>query len=253
MRRCHIDQSLTPSITLTEEQIHYLVRVLRLKTTDQWIAFNGKGEERTYQLAEDMLHAHAMSALQIGRLAHPIALCYALPKGDKLERVVRQVTELGVCQVHLWQADHCVQQWKVERSQKKMQRLNKIIQEAARQSHRADLLHLYEPQKLDVLLSSFASIPYKIFLHTQAQHSMQDLVQWMSKVSTHTSSDIEASTHSNIQAIILVGPEGGISTQENQKLKQEGWFDLYLDVPILRTETAAVIACSILLQQLAYF
>lgn len=240
MRRCHITGDLDETITLNTDQYHYLVNVLRLTPKDVWLAFNGEGQERIYKLSSNHL-AHATTELQIGRTAYPIHLCYALPKGDKLERVIKHVSELGIESIYLWQAEHCVQQWKADRSTKKLQRLQKIIQESARQSHRADLLKLYAPQSLSDLLEAFAHIPNRLFLHTQAKHHIYDLP-----------SKLDLKNKSTGAVVVLVGPEGGISERETQKLIENDWFDLYLNTPVLRTETAAVVACTIALQQFNY-
>ena len=76
--------------------------------------------------------------------------------------------------------------------------------------------------KIVDLLVDFAHIPHKIFLHTQAKNHMSDLPSWIDKKNKLAG-----------EAIILVGPEGGISENENQQLIANGWLDLYLNIPVL--------------------
>ena len=70
---------------------------------------------------------------------------------------------------------------------------------------------------------------------------MSDLPSWTDKKNKSTE-----------EVVILVGPEGGVSENENQQLIANGWLDLYLNTPVLRTETAAVVACTLALQQFEY-
>ena len=120
-----IDQQ---QILLTIEQQHYLSRVLRLRSGDQFIAMNGQGQGWLASLVSDRAHIlesiHAQSELPIS-----VTLVLALPKGNGLDEVVRQTTELGVTCI----APVISERTLLNPSANKLERWRRIAQEAAEQ------------------------------------------------------------------------------------------------------------------------
>lgn len=221
----------------------YLCGSLRLREGDRFIGFNGEGHEREYQLAQldGELIAEAVGEVYEGRSGAPVALCFAIPKGDKLDSVARQITELGVAELHLWSASRSVGVWKHAKVQQKLDRLTRVTREAARQSGRADQLSVSVPASLSSIIERHQSVPLRIFLDPHVSKG------WPSDLALKATGGASA-----LKCILLVGPEGGISPDERAQLTEAGWRGLCLASPVLRTETAGVVACALALDRLGY-
>ena len=83
---------------LNEASVHYLRRVRRCQEGDLLVAFDGLGHEIDAQLAlmDGTWVITALGPPRVGQTGAPISVYYGLPKGEKLDRVTRQLTELGV-------------------------------------------------------------------------------------------------------------------------------------------------------------
>ncbi len=130
-------QSEQSYIVLTSEQYHYLHRVLRLETGDQFVAMDGVGHWWLSQLAAEGQSAQILRELadqQIINTELPIAvtLVAALPKGNGFDEVVRQVTELGVSRIVPVISDRTL----LKPSDNRLKRWQRIANEAAEQSER---------------------------------------------------------------------------------------------------------------------
>ena len=255
MRRCALPGPLTQEkIRLTDEHYHYLCVVLRLKAGAYFVGFDGRGVERVFILThdEEWWWAEASGDLIQGRQSAPLTLCYGVPKGDKLERVARQLTELGVSALHLWSAERSVSRWRGDKIKSKHARLTRVISEAARQSGRADLLTVCSPAPLNELIDRHKSSPLRLFLDPLSPEG------WPTLSSSHPahfdpcSFDPHSSLSSLSHCVLCVGPEGGMTLDEINLLKEAGWIGVALASPILRTETAAIVACTIALDRLGY-
>ena len=138
--------------------------------------------------------------------ATPIDIAVAMPKGDRLEWLVQKVTELGADRLTLLHAERSVVRWKPDRADHQRDRLQRIADEACRQSRRVWRLAIDGPHDARSVLSRL-------------------------RVAEPDGRRLAASDTS-----IAVGPEGGWTTDE---------LDAALDCVsigpnILRTETAAV-------------
>ena len=239
MRRCALPSPLSvEEITLPATAQHYLCQVLRLKDGDLFIGFDGKGGERVFKLDENegQWSAIAHGSVYQGKCGVPVALVYAIPKGDKLDQVARQLTELGVSELHLLTADRSIGLWKENKIQTKLARLERVIKEAARQSGRADCLTLFRPQKLPTLIDRHRDTSLKVFFDPNATNGWPNLKQQIRPAN----------------CVLLVGPEGGLSDTEISILQESGWIGVRLKSPILRTETAALVTCTLAIDRLGY-
>ena len=254
MRRCPLSEPLElDQIELGDEARRYLVNVLRLGEGDRFIGFDGQGMERVFELCSGQQSGHRLAQgigeVYRGKCGAPIGLCFALPKGDKLDLVARQITELGIAELHLWSASRSVGVWKREKVKTKLSRLQRVISEAARQSGRADQLAIEPPAPLTDLVERHRSVPLRLFFDPQAPGGWDMISPEVVSQGTH---DEVRGVHSDLECVILVGPEGGLEESEIDKLKTAGWCGVRLSSPILRTETAGVVACALALDRLGY-
>lgn len=218
---------------LPPETAHYLHRVRRLGPGDPVRLFDGAGHEADATLGgdPDALWAERTGPVETGRRGAPVTLVYGLPKGDKLETVARQITELGAARLILLDARRSVVRLTGPRAAKRRDRLARIMAEAARQSGRADTPALLGPVDLAAALDATADCPTRWVLHPDAPH------------------DPDAPPPTAPLAI-FVGPEGGFDPDEIAALAADGVRPLRLDCPVLRTETAAPVALALALERL---
>jgi len=242
MRRCPIPEAhfKEERLPLTSELTRYLCIVLRLRVGDQFIGFDGQGWERRYELegadeASEGRWARALEPARQGRIGAPLTLCYAVPKGEKIDLVARQITELGVGGLSLWAASRSVAIWKREKVKHKRARLEKVLSEAARPSGRADVPSLSPPAPLKELISAHAGFELRLYLDPRASSDLSSL-------------ELQAGG----QVALLVGPEGGVSPEELALLDRAGWRGVALSCPVLRTETAAVVGAALVLEKMGW-
>ncbi|MDB9337574.1 RsmE family RNA methyltransferase, partial [Nodularia spumigena] len=127
-------------IILTKEQQHYLVRVLRLRTGDRFIAMDGKGKWWLTQLESEQ--AQVLETLTVEtELSVAITLMVALPKGNGFDDIIRYSTELGVTCIAPLLSDRTL----LNPSPQKLERWRRIATEAAEQSERAFVPTILEP------------------------------------------------------------------------------------------------------------
>ena len=163
-------------------------------------------------------------------LKEDITLLFALTKGDKIDLVLQKATELGVKKVALIESERTVVTYEGKDQEKKLTRFNKIMKEASEQSHRLvvpSLLGIYNLKNLPQEV--FSDINYVAY-----EKDANDTDSIFSKVTKGKS------------VTILIGPEGGFSEQEINRLMSLSFIRTSLGKRILRAETAAIYALSVL-------
>lgn len=251
VRRCVLPPPLNQDqIPLNNETRRYLCQVLRLSAGTRFIGFDGQGFERVFELTEKEGQYLAVGVEQVylGKKGAPIGLIFAVPKGDKLDQVVRQITELGASSLYLYSAERSVGIWKTDKIKNKLTRIERVSREAARQSGRADTLSILPPQTLNVLLETHKDVPLKLYFDPEATTGWPCVP---SKLESRQDDTHLEQSHI-LECIMCIGPEGGFSSTEIAMLKTSDWIGVKLQSPILRTENAAVVACAIALDRLGY-
>lgn len=170
-------------------------------------------------------------ALLRGRLV----LVQAWPKADKLEIIVRMATELGVNEVRGVDSQHVVVRAEAERRARRLQRLTRIAEEAARQSGRADVPAVLDGGALGDALAAAPPTAARWIAHERADRRLSDEAR---------------SNGATPEAWIAVGPEGGFAPDEVRCAEELGWSAVRLAPSVLRVETAAPAALVLALQAL---
>ena len=156
-----------------------------------------------------------------------IHLAQAISKGDRMEWVIQKAVELGVTTITPLFTAHCVVRLDAERLGKKMAQWQAIAIAACEQSGRNQLPIIYQACSLDTYLHQCQALT-KLVLHPVTEQSWRDY--------TLTNSDIA----------LLIGPEGGLSDEEVSQAQAAEFQPLCLGPRILRTETAAIAAISMI-------
>lgn len=227
----------TPPSTLTVEgpRFHYLSRVLRAAVGDALEVFDGRGrafEARVTSLSPDCAEL-ALLAPRPSRLPRPIYLLQGLPKADKMEGILQKATELGASGFFPVETKRCVVQLDTDRAEKKQQRWQRIVEEAARQCRRADVPVVAAPGPLE---KATAALPggTAVWVLDEEEKAL-------------SLSQAFAATSPEAPIAFVIGPEGGLTREEVAGLVARGAVPVTLGARILRTETASLAALSVLL------
>lgn len=232
MNRFYIETELdiNQSIELTESVFHHWVRVLRAKEQEQAIFFNGKGGEYLVTLTEVNKKNAFVSVDYFDPTDRTspfkVLLGQVMSKGDRMDYAIQKATELGVSTIQLLTSERCEMRLKYERDQKKIEHWQSVAIAACEQCGMNRVPKILAPISLDEWLVS--KLPSSRFV--LAPNKDQE------NVLLNSSSEIA----------LLIGPEGGLSEAEIQQSNENGFLNWCIGERILRTETAPVVALSIL-------
>ena len=141
------------TVLIPEELRKHLQTVLRLRSGDRIQLFNGDGQLATSILRENS-EVELLDVVTCPAPVCSLVLIQGLPKGDKLELILQKGTELGVNEFHLTAMERSVGLLKSDRKQKRLQRWQKIVQEAARQSRQYYLPQIVAETRLSTALAT---------------------------------------------------------------------------------------------------
>ena len=211
--------------TFDREESKHIVKVLRKADGDKLFVTNGMGDLFTTEVvlaSENKCQVKIISVEHFERRKHYLHLVVAPTKmNDRYEWFLEKATEIGVDEITPIFCDHS------ERKNIKLDRFIKIVQSASKQS-----LQYYTPIVNEpVLLKDFL----------KQKHDGQLFI-------AHCEDDIKNSLKDSVKAaskvVILIGPEGDFSSNEITVALDAGFVPVSLGETRLRTETAAVVACS---------
>lgn len=215
-------------VDITGGDARHLVKVLRLSTGDEVVAFDGKGGEWSATIAS-AVPSRVTLALGAARRAVTESPCrillgQGLGKGEKLDLVVRATTELGVAEIVPVATGRAIA---TAGGTEKIERWRRIAEEACKQSGRSVVPAVHAPEDLPAFLARAASAALKVVPWEGGGVSLASAVAAAGPVTS---------------AAILIGPEGGLSEREVETAKKAGFVAVTLGARILRTETAGIVA-----------
>ena len=218
-------------VKLEPEDEHHLLHVMRMRQGDE-IEVVANGVLYLCNIGStNPLTIYAVHEIETDvELNADVTLLFALTKGDRTDLVVQKATELGVKKVALIQSERTVVKYDNKDIDKKIQRFQKIMKEASEQSHRLvvpNLIGIYNLKQLPK--EAFSDLNY-IAYEKEAGDTKEAF----------------ADVTKNKSISILVGPEGGFSEEEVNNLVKQGFIRTSLGKRILRAETAAIYALSVL-------
>ncbi len=233
LTRVYVDAPLASGmrVTLQGSAAGHLTRVLRLRVGEALTVFNGAGGE----YAASIEHAHAgRVAVAIGELRaiereSPLTLTLAqgVSRGERMDLVVQKATELGVSGLAPVLAERSVVRLTAQQAERRLNHWRAIAIAACEQSGRNRLPAIASPVPLrDFLRTSDGSM--RLLLSPAATATLADLPRLVSAVT------------------VLIGPEGGLAEAEQEAAVAAGFRPVRLGPRVLRTETAAIAALTLL-------
>lgn len=230
---CPLLIPLHQEIHLDEKTSHYLSNVLRFRTGQMLTLFNGDGKDYVGKLIKlDKKGAVFMAEMSqvVDKESHfKIYLGQAISKGERMDWVIQKAVELGVTDITPLITEYCNVKLDEERREKRHEHWQRVAISAAEQCGRAIITTVHTPTPLSVFLQQHQDKDLKFMMHYRQAAPLSSLLQASAK-----------------QAALIIGPEGGLTDIEVTEAIQNQFQITSLGPRILRTETAPVVAISIL-------
>lgn len=226
-------------IVLTGENMHHLINVLRHKKGDEITVCDGTGFDYLCAISDigkDKVNLKILD--KNGSLSEPkvkISLFQGLPKGDKFSLIVEKCVEAGVYDITGVNMARCVSRLTPKDFSKKKVRFEKISLSASKQSGRGMVPHINELIEFDEFLERKDDFDLVVFPYEEAKDkTLKSIIK-----------DFKGE-----KIAMIIGPEGGFSKEETNKLISNGITPVTLGRRILRTETAGMAAIFNILYEL---
>jgi 16S rRNA (uracil1498-N3)-methyltransferase len=226
-------------VCLSQAQAHQICHVLRLRPDERIVVLDDTGSEYEAVLTA-VGHSAAMARVlerrpSLGEPRVDLSLYQGLLARDKFEHVLQKCTEVGVARFCPVVTERSLVRNTHAFGKDRMDRWIRILTEAAEQSHRGRIPRLEPPSRLD---QAVAAAPQEARLLASPASGGQSLAEALATSARPT------------QVALLVGPEAGLSEQEEAAALAAGWRPFNLGRRVLRTETAAVVASALVLYEL---
>lgn len=223
--------------------MNHIANVLR-KKKDDIVLVGNKENSKTYfaqikQINKDNIVLELTDELD--ECAEPnveIDLYQGLPKFDKMELIIQKTIELGISSIIPLDMARCVVKLNEKDEEKKIERWQKIAEVAAKQSKRGKIPEIKNKLKIKNIKEYISE--YDEFIVAYEEENTEKLKDILKSIEGKDSYKIG----------ILIGPEGGISKEEIEMLKEFGCRIVTLGKRILRTETAPIAMTSNILYEL---
>ena len=219
------------NVILSKDDIFHITKVMRGKVGDHievvdneshqvYLAVINSINPLTIVVQEPILHN--------AELDKNVTLFFALAKSDKIEFVIQKATELGAKRIVLFQGKRSVVKFSNEDFARKVGRYQAIAKEASEQCHRQyipEIIYIDNLKKIKYYLADVNLFAYE--LEADKPHYIDELKDAKS-------------------VSVIIGPEGGFDESEAEHLKELDFIPVSLGKRILRCETAAVYALSVI-------
>ncbi len=235
LRRFRVDSTqVRGGVALIEgEAAHHIRHVLRLKPGQLVELFDGEGnewvgqvervEKRAVQVRIETQHFTA-APLEGPR----VVLLLSLARGSHTDLAIQKTTELGVSEIRLFMSERTVAVARPGGDPVRLDRLERIATDAARQSGRAHVPAVRTALPFRDVLDDLEGGELRVMLW-EGEH-------------THAYADVLRAWDTSRPLVLLVGPEGGFTEDEVEAARQAGFERVHVGPFILRTETAAIAA-----------
>ncbi len=229
-----------------KEDLHHMMKVLRLSAGDQIdISDSVEWEYRAELLYLDSDSAEAKILDKQKFTAEPtvsVTLFQGIPKQGKMETIVQKCVELGIHDIIPVFMDRTVV---VDKGNfgKKVQRWQKVSDEAVKQCKRGIIPQVFDPMKMPEVLTTFGVFDLVLFPYENEEGTtIKDVLREVA-----ASKEWEEGRH---RIAMIIGPEGGFSGEEAELIVEAGGKSVSLGKTTLRTETAGMAALAMIMYEM---
>jgi 16S rRNA (uracil1498-N3)-methyltransferase len=219
-------------VTLDKDETYHLVRVLRLGVGARVEVCDGGGgnfEATVAQLNSPEARLELVRRLNPwGESPLPLILGVGLAKGDALDGVIRQATEMGVGEIIPFVSERS-ERPDPSRAGRRLARWQRLARESLKSCQRCVLPQIVAPREFSDVLA----VPAAARLIFWEDHRGGGLRHWLESPRPHS-------------ALLLIGPEGGFAAREVALAREAGFQVASLGPRRLKVETAALAALTLL-------
>ena len=218
---------------ITDSEHHHLRNVLRITTGETVRIIDGQGNVYTGEV-RDTGTKNVLSEVRIlNHEFHPsvppsMTLFQGLPKNDKMALILQKTTEIGITQIVPLHTEYALQ----KPSRNRYERWHRVVISATKQSKRAWLPELCDPQTFQESLTQLDHFSLRLLLNPDPHQALH----------TQHIREVLRKTPQATTIALFVGPEGGFSDTEINAAIENGCVPVTFGTNILRTETAAIAA-----------
>lgn len=220
-------------VVVTGPEAHHALAVQRLRAGELVEVVDGGGMRVSGVVEESTskdLHVRVIECVEEPAASPRIVIVQAIPKGDRGERAVELLTEVGVDAVIPWQAQNCVTRWSGERGEKAHGKWISTARESTKQSRRSWLPIVEAP-------CTTAEVCERVRAARERGATV-----WL----LHEGADLREPENPDADEVwLLVGPEGGVSGDEVDALSAAGAHPVRLGTTVFRTSTAGAVAAAV--------
>lgn len=224
---------LSTNFELPAAAAHHASRVLRLRVGEAVQIFDGIGNALDATIndisGKRVMLGNLQTCITQRESNLRILLAQAMCSSDKMDWIVQKATELGISEIFPVQTQRSVAKLTGTRAEKRTEHWRSVAISACEQCGRNDLPQIHAPQELDNWLLSIGKISGSKFILLPGG-----------------ATQLQAQPKPQFSATLLIGPEGGFSTDEANVAQQMNFVPVLLGPRVLRTETAAIAGISAL-------
>ena len=220
------------NIRISGQDARHICRVLRLRTEDALSMTDGRGMDYTGRITGISPDRADVCIVEIRASSTEspldLTLCSAMLKHNKMDEIIKQVTQLGVTRWVPFFSARSVPASNPKKEKRQMERWQTIARESLKQCRRSRTIRIEHPMTFEAMLDLTQGVTRKIAFWENAARPLGQLAN-----------------ETNAEAVVLIGPEGGFEAREIEAAERKGFAAYALGPRILRAETAAVSAAAL--------
>jgi len=226
-------------VALTGSAASHVSRVLRLRAGDALTLFNGSGAEfaGTILSSKGGTVSVAVGESRAAERESPLrtVLAQGVSRGERMDLTVQKATELGVSQILPVLTERSVVRLDAQQTARKLGHWRKIAIAACEQCGRNSVPEITAPVSLKEMLRADLKASTHLLLSPEATLRIAELPRPTGAVT------------------VLIGPEGGLTVEEDESVRAAGFLAVRLGPRVLRTETAALAVLTLLQREFGDF
>ena len=232
-------------LPLSDKELNHM-HVRRIEPPEHVAVASAGGkcwEVEVVSIDEGQCCARCIRALDVEDVPN-LTLVQGVSKGDRMGQTIRQTTELGIARIIPFLSERTIVRLAVDEGARKGTRWRRIALSAAKQSGRSILPVVEDPRTIDAICDELAGFDRVVIAWEEADTD--------SDGTPLSVGDALASCTAKSTVALVIGPEGGLTTDEVARFKALGDFVkvVTLGKLILRTETAGSVATALCMYQL---
>lgn len=231
------------TVSIVNDDVNHIKNVLRLCIGDRiQVCDITKGENyvcEIMKLEDKIISTRIIQSIEsVAEAGIYLHIFQGLPKAEKLETIIQKTTEIGVSEITPVCMKRCIVKLEHKDVQKKVDRWNKIAEVAAKQSKRDKIPIINEPINFRNIYEKIENYDIVIVAYeNEEENTIKKVLKQLDKTR-------------NLKIAIIIGPEGGIDSEEIALLKDLKASIVTLGKRILRTETAPIVLSSVVMYEL---